>query len=282
MALFGVYHPKKLDQIRAVFDSSAQHEGISLNNVLLSGPDLNNSLIGVLMHFRKERIAVVADIQQMFHCFVVREDHRDYLRFLWHRDNDLNKDIVEYRMKVHVFGNRPSPAVAIYCLRRAAEKGAQQYGPDTRLFVEREFYVDDALIFLPTEDETIDLLKRTQAFLSESNLRLHKIISNSVQVLKAFPTEDYARDIKDLDLNGTIMPTQRSLGLNWETATDTFTFKVSVNDKPFTRRGVLSIINSLFDPLGFVAPVTIQGRFLLQKLSIEGTDWDAPLPREIW
>lgn len=126
--------------------------------------------------------------------------------------------------------------------------------------MERGFYVDDVLISLPTEEEAIDLLKRTQASLSESNLRLHKIVSNSLQVLKAFPTEDHAKEIKDLDLSGTTMPTQCSFGLNWETATDTFTFKVSVNDKPFTRRGVLSIINSLFDPLGLVAPVTIQGR----------------------
>ncbi len=280
LPLFGVYHPKKPDQIRVVFDSSAQHEGISLNNVLLTGPDLNNSLIGVLMRFRKECVAVMADIQQMFHCFVVREDHRDYLRFLWYCDNDLNKDIVEYRMKVHVFGNSPSPAVAIYCLRRAAEKGAPQHGPDTRHFVERGFYVDDALISLPTEEKAIDLLKRTQASLSESNLRLHKIVSNSLHVLEAFPTEDHAKEIKDLNLSGTTMPTQRSLGLNWETATDTFTFKVSVNDKPFTRRGVLSIINSLFDPLGLVAPVTIQGRFLLRELSIEVLDWDEPLPQE--
>lgn len=105
------------NQIRVVFDSSAPHEGISLNNVLLTGPDLKNSLIGVLMCFRKDCIAVMADIQQMFQCFVMREDHRDYLRFLWHRDNSLNKDIVEYRIKVHLFGNSPSPAVAIYCLR---------------------------------------------------------------------------------------------------------------------------------------------------------------------
>lgn len=136
LPLFGVYHPKKPDQIRVVFDSSAQHKGISLNSVLLTGPDFNNSLIDVLMRFRRNCIAVMADIQQMFHCFVVREDHRDYLRFLWYRDNDLNKDIVEYRMKVHVFGNSPSPAVAIYCLRQAAEKGAQRYGPDTRHLVE--------------------------------------------------------------------------------------------------------------------------------------------------
>lgn len=57
LALFGVYHPRKLQQIRVVFDSSAKHEGVSLNDVLLTGPDLNNSLLGVLMRFRKEAVA---------------------------------------------------------------------------------------------------------------------------------------------------------------------------------------------------------------------------------
>ena len=263
-----------------VFDSSAQYNGISLNSVLLTGPDLNNSLMGVLVRFRKERVAVTADIQQMFYCFVVRDDHRDYLRFLWYRDNDPSKDVVEYRMRVHVFGNSPSPAVATYGLRRAAMKGEQQHGSDTRHFVEREFYVDDGLISVPTEEQAITLLKRTQASLSESNLRLHKITSNSIDVLKAFPVEDHAKDIKDFDLGGETIPTQRSLGLIWEVAADTFTFQASVSDKPFTRRGVLSTINSLFDPLGFVAPVTIQGKFLLRELSMEVSDWDAPLPQE--
>jgi hypothetical protein len=65
--IFGVYHPKKPDQVRGVFDSSAKHEGLSLNDVLLSGPDLTNSLLGVLMHFRREPVAVMADVQQMFY-----------------------------------------------------------------------------------------------------------------------------------------------------------------------------------------------------------------------
>lgn len=66
---FGVFHPQKPGQIRVVFDSSAKYMGVSLNDVLLTGPDLNNSLLGVLMRFRKEKIAILADIQQMFHCF---------------------------------------------------------------------------------------------------------------------------------------------------------------------------------------------------------------------
>ncbi|KAK7938661.1 hypothetical protein WMY93_001987 [Mugilogobius chulae] len=222
---FGVYHPRKPEQIRVVFDSSAQCNGISLNNVLLTGPDLNNSLLGVLIRFRRERVAVMADIEQMFHCFVVREDHRDYLRFLWFRDNDPNKDIVEYRMRVHVFGNSPSPAVATYCLRRAAISGEGEYGSDTRHFVEREFYVDDGLVSTPTEQEAITLLQKTQASLSESNLRLHKITSNSIGVLQAFPAGDHAKEVKDLYLGAETVPAQRSLGLSWEVKMDTFTFQ---------------------------------------------------------
>ena len=163
LPIFGVYHPQKPGQIRVVFDSSAQECGISLNNVLLSGPDMNNSLLGVLLRFRKALVALTADIQQMFYGFLVREDHRNYLRFLWHKDNDLSKEVAEYRMRVHVFGNSPSSAVAIYGLRRAAQEGEQKNGSDSRHFVERHFYVDDGLISLPTEAKAIDLLKRTQA-----------------------------------------------------------------------------------------------------------------------
>lgn len=54
------------------------------------------------MRFRKEQVAVTADIEQMFYSFVVREDHRDFLRFLWYRDDNPTKDMVEYKMRVHV------------------------------------------------------------------------------------------------------------------------------------------------------------------------------------
>ncbi|XP_030580342.1 uncharacterized protein LOC115776718 [Archocentrus centrarchus] len=277
---FGVYHPRKPNQIRVVFDSSAQYSGVSLNNVLLTGPDLNNTLLGVLLRFRTESVAIMADIKQMFHCFVVREDHRNFLRFLWHRDNDINKEVIDYRMKVHVFGNSPSPAVAVYGLRRAIRAGAKDYGADTVKFVERHFYVDDGLISVPSPAEAIDLLQRTQASLAESNLRLHKFVSNSQAVMQAFCPEDCAPVIKDLDLSGEETQSQRSLGLIWEITTDTFTYSVADTDKPFTRRGILSAVNSVFDPLGLLAPVTIQGRALLRELSSECSDWDTPLPED--
>ena len=147
---FSVYQPQKPDQIRVVFDSSAKHEGVSLNDVLLTGPYLNNTLLGVLIRFRREQVTVSVDIQQMFYCFTVCEDPRDFLRFLWFEDNDLTKPVTEYQMTVHVFGNSPSPAVAIYSFRRAAQEGQKEHGKDAEQFIMRNFYVDDGLTSFPT------------------------------------------------------------------------------------------------------------------------------------
>ncbi|XP_051265175.1 uncharacterized protein LOC127368389 [Dicentrarchus labrax] len=78
---------------------------------------------------------------------------------------------------------------------------------------------------------------------------------------------------------------QRSLGISWDVATDEFTFEVSAMEKPYTHRGALSTISSLYDPLGFAAPVSIQGRALLRELTNETCKWGNPLPEtkvKVW
>ncbi|KAK3742103.1 hypothetical protein QZH41_020261, partial [Actinostola sp. cb2023] len=282
---FGVYHPKKPDKIRVVFDSAAECNGISLNKLLLSGPDLTNSLLGVLLRFRQNPVAVVADIEQMFHSFKVKKEHRDFLKFLWYKDNDPHGDIAEYRMKVHIFGNTSSPAVANYGLRKTAEIGEAEFGSDAKISVERNFYVDDGLQSSPDPQSAIDLLRRTQAMLETANLRLHKIASSHAEVMEAFPSEDHANGLHELDFSKGPIPVQRSLGVHWILQSDSLTFRVSLEDKPFSRRGVLSIINSLYDPLGLAAPVTIKGKQLLRSMTADlnasqPDQWDTPLPEE--
>ena len=73
---------------------------------------------------------------------------------------------------------------------------------------------------------------------------------------------------------------ERSLGLYWNIGNDAFTFGVSKNDKPITKRGLLAVINSVFDPLGFVAPVLLGGRIILRKALFKNTRWDDPLPQQ--
>ena len=278
LPLFGVYHPRKKDKIRGVFDSSAEFQGTSLNKVLLKGPDLTNDLVGVLMRFRQGRVAVCADIESMFYCFSVSEKHRNFLRFFWHKDNDFDKPLIEYRMLKHVFGNTPSPAVANYGLRDLTKDA----DPDVKDFIFNDFYVDDGLRSCEDEDTAISLMKRTQAALKEkANIRLHKIASNSQAVLDAFDAGDVQKDIRNLTLSdGAPVPMQRSLGVLWNLGDDTFRFHTDLEEKPYTRRGVLSTINGVFDPLGFLAPVMIQARILFRSMTESKGNWDDPLPEE--
>ena len=220
----------------------------------------------------------MVDIEQMFHSFLVQEKHRDLLRFFWFKDNDPTKPLTEYRMRVHVFGNTSSPAVATYGLRKTAEVGESEFGSDAKDLVDKNFYVDDALKSVATPSEAINLLRRTQAMLATANLRLHKFAWSHSEVTQAFPEEDQATDIRNLDLSKDNIPVRRSLGVFWDLKTDAFTLKVSSENKPFLRRGVLSTINSPYDPLGLAAPVTIIGKFLLRSMSANLSD--APLPEE--
>ena len=218
---FATYHNTK-HTIRVVFDSSCEFQGVSLNKALLPGPDLMNNLTGVLMRFRKKNIAVMCDVEQMFHFFYVDPPHRDLLRFLWFEENNPSKPTVEYRMNVHLFGNGPSPAVAIYRLCRTASDGEE-----AKRFIHRNFYVDDGLASLANVQQAIELVKNAQASLATANLRLHKVVWNSVEVMEAFPAEDRAKDMRDLDLRHDSLPAQRSLGVFWNLEMDAFTFKVT-------------------------------------------------------
>ena len=93
----GVFHPQKQGKIRVVFDVASLHDGVSLNNQLLHGPDLTNNLLGILLSFRQYPIALVADIEGMFNQVKVPPEDSDALRFLWWEDSDL-ENLSEFQM----------------------------------------------------------------------------------------------------------------------------------------------------------------------------------------
>ncbi|XP_076045077.1 uncharacterized protein LOC143027605 [Oratosquilla oratoria] len=278
LPLFGVYHPKKPDKIRVVFDSSAKSREFSLNDMLMSGPDMTNSILGILLRFRQEAVAVAADVEQMFYNFKVKTEQRDYLRFFWYKNNDPDERLIEYRMTVHVFGNTPSPAIATYGLRKSVEDAS----PEVRYFIENNFYVDDGLASLPDAETAYKLIQDSKSALQEGGrLRLHKITSNSKEVLEKFATSELAENLQELNLTSDSMPMQSSLGLLWDIQRDVFVYKFMDSDKPSTKRGILSVVNSLFDPMGFLAPVIIVGKLLLREITNLKCGWDEPIPAKI-
>lgn len=202
-----VYHPKKPEKIRVVFDCSAEFEGQSLNRLLLQGLDLTNSLLGVLCRFRQEPVAFACDIEGMFHQVRVNEEHRDYLRFLWWDQGDTSKDPVESRMTMHLFGAGSSPGCTNLALKTTAEENERKFRTETAEFLSKNFYVDNGLKSVKTVEEDISLIEKNKLMCKEGGFRLHKFISDR-KVIEAIPAEDPAKDIKDLDLEHEELPSE--------------------------------------------------------------------------
>ncbi|KAK7880577.1 hypothetical protein WMY93_032789, partial [Mugilogobius chulae] len=276
----GIYHPQKPDKLRVVFDASAKYKGSSLNDHLLSGPDLLNNLNGVLFRFRRHQVALLCDIEKMFHQFHVYEGDRDYLRFLWWKNGNLNTEPQEFRMKVHLFGATSSPGCANYGLKHLAKENEALF-PLASEFIMKDFYVDDGVTSTATIKEAIQLATEAQTLCASGGLRLHKFVSNNQTVLESIPPSERATPMKDCDLAFNDSKLERALGIHWHIDSDTFRFRFRPNDQPATRRGILSTVASLYDPLGFVSPFILTGKRVLQETCKQGTGWDDPLPTEL-
>jgi hypothetical protein len=217
----------------------------------------------------------------MFHQFNVNIEHRNYLRFLWWEGGDTSTSPTQFRMTVHLFGATSSPGCANYGLRRIAEDNESKFGTEGANFVKRDFYVDDGLKSVRSVPEAVSLISKTKDLLKQGGLRLHKFVSNSKEVLAAIPPEDLASGLKNFDFADDRLPIERTLGIHWCIESDSFQFRITLQDKPLTRRGILSTVSSVYDPLGFIAPILLKGRRILQELCREKADWDDPIPEDV-
>ena len=127
------------DELRVLFDCAARYQGVSLNDRLLHGPDLTNNLFGLLERFRQESVALVSDIEAMFHQVRVDPKDHDSLRFFWWPDDDLSKQPIEYRMDVHLFGSTSSPTCASFSLRKTAQDQSGDFSPRSYQHCTKEF-----------------------------------------------------------------------------------------------------------------------------------------------
>lgn len=209
---YEVYHPKK-KTIRVVFECGVSFQGTSLNSELLQGPNLTNTLIGVLTHFQQEPVAMMADIQAMFPQVKVMESHTDFLRFLWWPQGDVDDAPTEFRMTVHLFGAVSSPSIANFALRKTVQDNTSSFPSEVTSTIIENFYVDDCLKSVPTEQEAVELISNLTTVCHRGGFHLSKWISNSRAVLAAVPPEDRAKEVKELDLNKDQWPMEQALGL---------------------------------------------------------------------
>jgi len=181
-------------------------------------------------------------------------------------------------MTVHLFNTVSSSSCANFALRKTAEDNFQRFDFEVINTVRRNFYVDDCLKSVPSERETICLTADLRRLLEREGFNLTKWVSNSRKLIESLPESDRARSFKDLPDNQ--MPIERALGVRWDVEGDAFCFKIEVNDEPLTRRGLLSVVSSVYDPLGFAAPVILPAKAILQDLCRKRLEWDGPIPTE--
>lgn len=251
-----------------------------MNDNLLQGPDLTNGLVDVLTRFLKENFAYMADIEKMFYQVKVNQAHQDFLRFLWSPDADTGKKPEEYRMTVHLFGAVSSPGCANCALKRAADDGEEQFGIGAAKTVTRGFYVDDILRSVETEGKAIELIDNVKGICAKGGFNLTKFVSKSREVMNSIPKAYRAKEFKALDLGLDKVLIERALEIEWCVELDTIKFRIDLKDKPCTRRGVLHTVRSVYDPLGFTAPVVLTGKKILQSVS-QCSSWDSPVPEDL-
>ena len=127
------------------------------------------------------------------------------------------------------------------------------YGKDVATILERNFYVDDMLKSFPTAEEAITVIQQVKDICSNGGFNLKKFISNNTAVLKSIPDDSRRAAIKDKELALGCLPEDKALGVKWNTKKDTLGFTIKFVEKPSTRRGLLSMLSSVYDPLGLGA-----------------------------
>ena len=275
---FHVVHKTK-KKLRIVFDCSLKYDNISLNDVLLQGPDITNSLVGVLLRFREQPIAFSADIRSMYYQVRVPKEHTEYLRFLWFPNGNLEENPVPHRLKVHVFGAKSSPSCASYALRQSAQLSPY---PDKIInVVLKAFYVDDVLKSESSLEDAIDVMKNLILMLEENGFDLTGFMSNSRELLHSIPSNKLSKELKELNLSTDELPKERTLGLVWIPESDNFGCRLKIEEHPCTKRGILQTLFSVYDPLFLVSPAIIPGKKIFQEACSVKLGWDDELPGDL-
>ncbi|UYV63214.1 hypothetical protein LAZ67_2003462 [Cordylochernes scorpioides] len=264
--------------LRVVFDASTKTTTqISLNDLLHVGPKLQNNIFNILLKFRKNSVALVADIEKMYRQIRLHPDDIKYQTILWRDRKDL--ELQEYNLLTVTYGLACAPYLAIRTLHQIDHE-VQVSNPRISKIIREDFYVDDLLTGCPTVEDAKGLMQQLIAVLGSGGFVLRKWVSNETSIIEDLPLL--------LRGKGEVMEFNRKesgvnvLGIQWDPSYDTL--NISCKSGPAdikSKRQIVSAIARIYDPCGWLSPTTVVLKLLLQELWKLKIGWDEDIPASI-
>ena len=285
-------------KVRIVYDASCKERktGTSLNDCLHKGPPLTPLIFDILLRFRADRVALVGDIEKAFLNIEIHPQDRDCLRFLWVKDiNDQQSEKIVFRFNRVVFGVSSSPFLLNAVIRYHLQQ-YQEIDPDFVRRMQEGFFVDDLVTSCQGTEEAFEIYEKARSRMMEGGFKLRKfktnnialgekIVKNEKEIKTSKSTEDEASYAQEtLGLSKEMGGKTKVLGIPWDIERDSIEFDLGkVTQAPLnvaTKRGILSTMATLFDPLGLVSPIAVTAKVLFQELCLEKLSWDDALSED--
>ncbi|XP_067205391.1 uncharacterized protein [Linepithema humile] len=262
-------------KIRVVFDASCKTDtGVSLNDILMVGPTLQQDLISILFKFRIWQYVLTGDVAKMYRQVLINESQWALQRILWRNSDE--EEVRVFELTTVTYGTASASFLAVRSLQEIA-KLEQSNMPMGSARILSDFYVDDLLTGADSIQDLITIRNEVNTILSKAGFVLRKWASNEQAILNGIPTSssNHILNISE-DVN---VPT---LGMQWNSQSDTFQFNITTTKQlKISKRSILSTTAHIFDPLGILGPIIITAKIFMQRLWQLKVDWDEAVPSDI-
>ena len=271
-------------KLRVVLNGSAKTStGVSLNDKIAVGPTLQDQLICHILRFRMHKIALSGDVSKMYRQVLLNEEARKFHLFLWRDTPD--EPISCYEMTRVTYGITSSCYHAVRALQETAKNSNAPIA--VKNAAQRDFYVDDIMTGAPTVEDARDLLHGLIDLFKSKGFLIRKWASNIPELITELDVELRENaDAFDVFADTHEEHTLKTLGIRWKPMLDIFFFAVNHLEQQgqevscHTKRELLADILKLFDPMGWLSPVTLKLKEFMQSTWAKGLGWDEALDDE--
>lgn len=265
-----VIKPEKITtKLRVVFNASSPTANKkSLNDILHPGPILQQDLVIQILKWRFFKYVFNADVTKMYRQILVDPSQTQFQRILFRRAP--NDPVEDFELLTVTFGVNCAPFLALRTLRQLAED-VKETCPIAANIIRHNLYVDDVLAGGHTIEEAVIARKQLNLAMESAGFELRKWSSNDPHLIADLPLESLL-PVDWLDLSEDT--STKTLGIRWNITTDSFTIASPniTNTNYSTKREVLSTIAKLFDPCGWLAPIIVIGKQIMQQVWLDKID----------